>query len=139
MNNLELKLLQKSLRIISDFSNDINKIYSGIEFIKIHDRNIKMLLELGEERKTSFLKNAVLKYPIISVIEIEQFISKKKKDVSILQIVGGDIIGFFYGLIRTKGVSFSQIKNKMVKIKYINDKLYKVVEDSIYETLIEID
>ena len=138
-NNKEFKILQKSLIIISDFPNDINKIYSGVEFLKIHNRNIKMLLELGRKRKTSFLKNAVLKYPSISAIEVEQFISMKKKDISILQIVGGKIIYFFYGMIRTKGVSIFQIKNKIYKIKYINDKLYKIIEDPIYETLVNID
>jgi hypothetical protein len=135
MDSSKLKILKKSLLTISEFVNDITQINSGEEFIKIHKRNIEMLNEYGRRRKSSFIKTSILKYPNISVEEVEQYILNEKKEISIIRLFGGVIIDFFYRLIKTKGITSIKIKQKLDEIKYLNERLYKVIDDPIYESV----
>ena len=72
-NNLEI--LIKSLVLISKFKNDINTISNGNEFIKIHERNISDLKKIGIERNSTYITELISKYPKISTLEVDHFIS----------------------------------------------------------------
>ena len=137
MKESDLNILHKSLKVISDFPDRVDMINSGMEFLIIHNRNLKILTDIAKERKSVFIKQRISEYPTLSETEIGLYIDKQKKEVSFLRIVGGKVIDFVYNLIKTKGTTLPQIKRKLIKIKDLNDKMRKVVEDPFYEEFYE--
>lgn len=133
MRESDLDILKKSLTIIIGFEERVDLVNSASEFLEIHDRNIQMLKDLGVERQSDFIKKNISDYPKLRVSEIELFIFRKRKEKSFLWFVGGRRLGFVYNLIRTRGVLLSQIKKKVAKIKDISQRMYKVVENPIFE------
>ncbi|ADY30187.1 hypothetical protein [Cellulophaga lytica] len=133
MRESDLDILKKSLTIIIGFEERVDLVNSASEFLEIHNRNIQMLKDLGVERQSDFIKKNISDYPKLRVSEIELFIFRKRKEKSFLWFVGGRRLGFVYDLIRTRGVLLSQIKKKVAKIKDINQRMYKVVENPIFE------
>ncbi|MCL5246923.1 hypothetical protein M4I21_13960 [Cellulophaga sp. 20_2_10] len=137
MRESEIQILKKSLNVIIDFYERVEMVNSSSEFLEIHNRNIKMLADLGFERQSIFIKKCIGDYPTLRVSEIELFISRQRKERSFLWFVGGRRVGFIHDLIKTRGVLLSQIKKKISKIKELNIKLYKVVENPIFEEVYE--
>lgn len=137
MRESDLDILKKSLTIIIGFEERVDLVNSASEFLEIHNRNIQMLKDLGVERQSDFIKKNISDYPKLRVSEIELFIFRKRKEKSFLWFVGGRRLGFVYDLIRTRGVLLSQIKKKVAKIKDINQRMYKVVENPIFEEVYE--
>jgi hypothetical protein len=137
MNESDLLILQKSLKVISDFEDRIVAVNSAKEFLDIHNRNLKMLKELASDRKSDFIKKRITEFPNITEAELDLYIANNKKETSLLKLVGGVLIDSIYNLIKTKGSTPSQIKNKLLEIKGLNERLIKVVEDPIYEELYE--
>ncbi|SNQ43356.1 hypothetical protein IZU89_12195 [Cellulophaga lytica] len=133
MRESDLDILKKSLTIIIGFEERVDLVNSASEFLEIHNRNIQMLKDLGVERQSDFIKKNISDYPKLRVSEIELFIFRKRKEKSFLWFVGGRRLGFVYDLIRTRGVLLSQIKKKVAKIKDISQRMYKVVENPIFE------
>ncbi|MDO6854129.1 hypothetical protein Q4599_11115 [Cellulophaga lytica] len=137
MRESDLDILKKSLTIIIGFEERVDLVNSASEFLEIHNRNIQMLKDLGVERQSDFIKKNISDYPKLRVSEIELFIFRKRKEKSFLWFVGGRRLGFVYDLIRTRGVLLSQIKKKVAKIKDISQRMYKVVENPIFEEVYE--
>ncbi|EWH10952.1 hypothetical protein KLA_16125 [Cellulophaga geojensis KL-A] len=137
MRGSDLDILKKSLTIIIGFEERVDLVNSASEFLEIHNRNIQMLKDLGVERQSDFIKKNISGYPKLRVSEIELFIFRKRKEKSFLWFVGGRRLGFVYDLIRTRGVLLSQIKKKVAKIKDISQRMYKVVENPIFEEVYE--
>lgn len=137
MRESEIQILKKSLTIIIGFEERVDLVNSASEFLEIHNRNIQMLKDLNVERQSDFIKKNISDYPKFRVSEIELFIFRKRKEKSFLWFVGGRRVGFVYDLIRTRGVLLSQIKKKVAKIKDINQRMYKVVENPIFEEVYE--
>lgn len=137
MRESDVDILKKSLTIIIGFEERVDLVNSASEFLEIHNRNIQMLKDLGVERQSAFIKKNIGDYPSFRVSEIELFIFRKRKERSFLWFVGGRRVGFVYDLIRTRGVLLSQIKKKVAKIKSINQRMYKVVENPIFEEVYE--
>lgn len=137
MRESDVDILKKSLTIIIGFEERVDLVNSASEFLEIHNRNIQMLKDLGVERQSDFIKKNISDYPKFRVSEIELFIFRKRKEKSFLWFVGGRRVGFVYDLIRTRGVLLSQIKKKVAKIKDINQRMYKVVENPIFEEVYE--
>lgn len=135
MRESEIQILKKSLNVIIDFYERVEMVNSSTEFLEIHNRNIKMLSDLGLERQSIFIKKCVDDYPKLRAPEVELFISRQRKERSFLWFVGGRRVGFIYDLIKTRGVLLSQVKKKITKIKELNLKMYKVVENPIFEEL----
>lgn len=135
MRETDLNILQKSLKLIADFPDRVDSINSANEFLNIHNRNLKMLADLGIERQSDFIKNQIAEYPTISVVEIEQYIAKQKKEWSLFRVVGGEVLDVVYNLMKTSGTTITEIKGKLNKIKNLNEKFQKIVEDPIYEEL----
>jgi len=133
MNDTDI--LKKSLNLISRFSDDVNLIPNSDEFIKIHNRNIESIKEIARERNSKFIISLIDQYPNINSGEIKQFISDEKKEVSLMTVTAGRLIGGIVKLIKNKGVSSSAIKKKMIDIKNLNEKLSKIAEDPIFEEL----
>lgn len=133
MRGSDLDILKKSLTIIIGFEERVDLVNSASEFLEIHNRNIQILKDLGVERQSDFIKKNISDYPKLRVSEIELFIFRKRKEKSFLWFVGGRRLGFVYNLIRTRGVLLSQIKKKVAKIKDISQRMYKVVENPIFE------
>lgn len=133
MRESDLDILKKSLTIIIGFEERVDLVNSASEFLEIHNRNIQMLKDLGVERQSDFIKKNISDYPKLRASEIELFIFRKRKEKSFLWFVGGRRLGFVYDLIRTRGVLLSQIKKKVAKIKDISQRMYKVVENPIFE------
>lgn len=137
MRESEIQILKKSLTIIIGFEERVDLVNSASKFLEIHNRNIQMLKDLSVERQSDFIKKNISDYPKFRVSEIELFIFRKRKEKSFLWFVGGRRVGFVYDLIRTRGVLLSQIKKKVAKIKDINQRMYKVVENPIFEEVYE--
>ncbi|MCF8714292.1 hypothetical protein JM658_05565 [Joostella atrarenae] len=137
MKESDLKILQKSLKMIAYFPERVDTVNSANEFINIHNRNLKMLTDLGIERKSTFIKKRIEEYPTINTTEIEYYITKQKKERSLLSVVGGIVIDFVYDVIKNKGTTLPQIKRKLNESKSLNEKIQKVIEDPIYEELYE--
>ncbi|PKB44891.1 hypothetical protein AX016_3123 [Cellulophaga sp. RHA19] len=137
MRESDVDILKKSLNIIIGFEERVDLVNSASEFLEIHNRNIQMLKDLGVERQSVFIKKNISDYPKFRVSEIELFIFKKRKEKSFMWFVGGRRVGFVYDLIKTRGIIFSQIKKKVAKIKDINQRMYKVVENPIFEEVYE--
>ncbi|WP_339887022.1 hypothetical protein [uncultured Flavobacterium sp.] len=135
MNESDKNILIKSLTAICNFPKNIHLVNSPNEFLEIHNRNVKMLIELGQERKSEFIQTLINEYPTITLNELKLYISNQKKEKSLLSVVTGDIISSIFNLIKNKGVSFSQIKNKLNGISALNEKLIKIVEDPIFEEI----
>ena len=135
MNESDKNILIKSLTAICNFPKNIHLVNSPNEFLEIHNRNVKMLIELGQERKSDFIQTLINEYPTITLNELKLYISNQKKEKSLLSVVTGDIISSVFNLIKNKGVSFSQIKNKLNGISALNEKLIKIVEDPIFEEI----
>ncbi|WP_339836928.1 hypothetical protein [uncultured Flavobacterium sp.] len=135
MNESDKNILIKSLNAICNFPKNIHLVNSPNEFLEIHNRNVKMLTELGQERKSDFIQTLINEYPTITLNELEKYISNQKKEKSLLSVVTGDFISSLFNLIKNKGVSFSQIKNKLNAISVLNEKLIKIVEDPIFEEI----
>ncbi len=131
----EIDILIKSLKMIASFSDNFEMVNSALEYLKIHHRNISMLEELAAERNSVFIKKKIEEYPAISKTEIEHYISKERKDRSLLSATGGIIIDGIYSLIRNKGLSTSQIRQKIKRIKSLNETLIKVVDNPYLEEL----
>lgn len=137
MKESDLNILQKSLKMIAEFPDRVETITTAKEFMNIHNRNLKMLSDLGMERNSKFIKQKIAEYPSLSETEIELYSAKQKKERSLLSVVGGVVIDSVYNLIKSKGTTLPQIKRKLYTIKSLNDKMQKVVEDPIYEELYE--
>lgn len=137
MRESDVDILKKSLTIIIGFEERVDLVNSASEFLEIHNRNIQMLKDLSVERQSDFIKKNISDYPKFRVSEIELFIFRKRKEKSFLWFVGGRRVGFVYDLIRTRGVLLSQIKKKVAKIKDINQRMYKVLENPIFEEVYE--
>ncbi len=135
MNDSEKKILIKSLVLISQFNGNVDLISNGKEFVKIHERNILTLKAVAQERNSKFILNLIDKYPSILENEIDHFISKEKKERSLLSFAAGKLIGGIVDLIKNKGVSTGMIKSKLDEIKSLNEKLSKIAEDPVYEEL----
>ena len=135
MEESSKKILLKSLNVISNFPKNIHLVNTSNEYLEIHNRNIKMLEELAAERKSVFLKKLISQYPSITLSELELYISNQKKEKSLLSLVGGVLIDSIFNLIKNKGVSYSQIQNKLNSISDLNEKMYKIVEDPIFEEI----
>lgn len=135
MNESNKSVLLKSLNVISNFPENVHLVNSPTEFLEIHNRNLKMLSELGFERKSDFIQKLINKYPNLSVLELELYISNQKKEKSLLSIVAGGLIDSIINLIKNKGISFTQVKNKLNETKLLNDKMSKIIEDPIFEEL----
>ena len=135
MNESDKNILIKSLTAICNFPKNIHLVNSPNEFLEIHNRNVKILIELGQERKSDFIQTLINEYPTITLNELKLYISNQKKEKSLLSVVTGDIISSVFNLIKNKGVSFSQIKNKLNGISALNEKLIKIVEDPIFEEI----
>jgi len=137
MEESDIQILKKSLRVISNFSDRVDIINSPKEFLNIYVRNLKMLREIGKERKSTFFEKRISEYPILNESEIELFIKKQEKNDSFLSLAGGIIVDFIFNLIKTKGTTFTQIKEKLIKIRDLNNKMTKVVEDPFFEEFYE--
>jgi|TARA_R110000764_G_scaffold206271_2_gene291609 hypothetical protein len=135
MDESNKNVLIKSLNVISNFTENVHLVNSPNEFLEIHNRNLKMLSELSLERKSDFIQNLINKYPTLSITELELYISNQKKEKSLLSVAAGGIIDSIFNLVKNKGVSLTQIKSKLDEIKFINNKMTKIVEDPIFEEL----
>lgn len=135
MNESNKNVLLKSLNVISNFPENVHLVNSPNEFLEIHNRNLKMLSELCLERKSDFIQNLINKYPNLSITELELYISNQKKEKSLLSVVAGGLIDTIFNLVKSKGVSLTQIKSKLDEIKSINNKMSKIVEEPIFEEL----
>jgi hypothetical protein len=135
MDESNKNVLIKSLNVISNFTENVHLVNSPNEFLEIHNRNLKMLSELCLERKSDFIQNLINKYPTLSITELELYISNQKKEKSLLSVAAGGIIDSIFNLVKNKGVSLTQIKSKLDEIKFINNKMTKIVEDPIFEEL----
>ncbi len=135
MEESSKKILLKSLNVISNFPKNIHLVNTSNEYLEIHNRNIKMLEELAAERKSVFLKKLISQYPSITLSELELYISNQKKEKSLLSLVGGVLIDSIFNLIKNKGLTFNQIQNKLNSVSDLNEKMYKIVEDPIFEDI----
>ena len=135
MNERDTTILIKSLTVIASFPESIHSINSPNEYIAIHQRNIKMLTELAQERQSEFIQTLIKEYPIVTVNELELYISTQKKEKSLLSMATGTFISSIVNLVKNKGVSFNDIKNKVQQIATLNEKLIKIVEDPIFEEI----
>lgn len=135
MNESNKNVLLKSLNVISNFPENVHLVNSPNEFLEIHNRNLKMLSELCLERKSDFIQNLINKYPNLSITELELYISNQKKEKSLLSVVAGGLIDTIFNLVKSKGVSLTQIESKLDEIKSINNKMSKIVEEPIFEEL----
>ncbi|MBL0685319.1 hypothetical protein [Aquimarina mytili] len=129
------EILIKSLQLISQFNGNVDLISNGREFVKIHERNILTLKEIANERNSTFMSSLIDKYPSIFENEIDHFITKEKKETSLISFAAGKLIGGIVDLIKNKGISTRMIKSKLDEIKLLNEKLSKIAEDPIYEQL----
>ena len=135
MEESSKKILLKSLNVISNFPKNVHLVNTSNEYLEIHNRNIKMLEDLAMERKSVFLKNLISQYPLMTLSELELYLSNQKKEKSLLSLAGGVLIDSIFNLIKNKGVSYSQIQNKLNSISDLNEKMYKIVEDPIFEEI----
>lgn len=135
MEESSKKILLKSLNVISNFPKNVHLVNTSNEYLEIHNRNINMLEDLAIERKSVFLKNLISQYPLMTLSELELYLSNQKKEKSLLSLAGGVLIDTIFNLIKNKGVSYSQIQDKLNSISDLNEKMYKIVEDPIFEEI----
>lgn len=135
MNDSEKNILIKSLELIAQFIGNIHLISNGKEFVKIHERNILTLKQVAQERNSKFILDIIDQYPKILANEVDHFISKEKKETSLISFAAGKLVGGIVDLIKNKGVSIGMIRNKLSEIKSLNEKLSKITEDPVYEEL----
>lgn len=135
MEESSKKILLKSLNVISNFPKNVHLVNTSNEYLEIHNRNINMLEDLAIERKSVFLKNLISQYPLMTLSELELYLSNQKKEKSLLSLAGGVLIDSIFNLIKNKGVSYSQIHDKLNSISDLNEKMYKIVEDPIFEEI----
>ena len=116
ITNEEMNALKDSLVTISSFVNSLN-FNSGSEFIKIHERNLKTLILLKRTDDFGLIGKQLIKYPKITAEEIDFFLKKKRKEVSITEFAFGKLVSFLVNLVKTKGNSLKAIEQKLDDIK----------------------
>ena len=133
---IELDILNNSLYSYKTNKN-INLLNNTLDLINGQSilSKIKMLEGLSMERKSVFLKNLISQYPLMTLSELELYLSNQKKEKSLISLAGGVLIDSIFNLIKNKGVSYSQIQNKLNSISDLNEKMYKIVEDPIFEDI----
>lgn len=135
----ELTILKKSIAMLNGFSERIESVNSGREFIAIHQRNIATIQKIAVERNSKYLNRKLAEYPPLSEAEVNDFIRTKKKEVSMLIFVFAYfkylIVDGLIRLIKTKGSTSKMIKSKILKIENLNIDVWKVIENPYLEEL----
>ena len=135
----DLNILKKSIEMLNGFSEKIESVNSGREFISIHNRNLDTIKKVATERNSDYIKRKLNEYPKLNIEEIDDYIRTKKKEVSILFLifnyVGYLVIDRLIRLIKTKGSSPEIIKAKILKTEKINNEIIKVIENPYLEEI----
>ena len=133
----DLYILKKSIEMLNGFSEKIESVNSGREFISIHNRNLDTIKKVASERNSEYIKKKLNEYPNLNIEEIDDYIRTKKKEVSILFLifnyVGYFVIDRLIRMIKTKGSSPEIIKAKILKTEKINNEIIKVIENPYLE------
>lgn len=132
----ENDILIKSLKFINQGIIDENIILNSSEFLNIHNRNIAMLKKSLEINNSNMISEEINKYPKIDESEIRIYFDKKKKEISMLRVVGGIILDSFFSLLKNRGQTYDDIKNKMSIIVTINEKLIELIENPYLERFV---
>lgn len=139
-NNKKIRILIYSLEMIRDFSDKHDSLNSVNEFFEIHERNIKMLTELSVSRDTDYYLLKLNEYPVLSDSEIEEYIKEKRKSTNLILALGGwmfMLVALVFSTIKTKGNNLGGTKNKLLRIKDINESLIYVIKNPGFEELIK--
>lgn len=135
MEERELIILKKSLKIIGDFTERYDYVNSADEYVKIHARNIESLHKLAKIRDSQYLYDRINKYPKISVGELNEYLKVKRKEVSFIRFIGGFLIDKLYRILTSRGNTFGFIEKKVQFISKLNNDMILVIENPNYELL----
>ncbi|AXG74033.1 hypothetical protein DVK85_07150 [Flavobacterium arcticum] len=135
MEERELIILKKSLKIIGDFAERCDYVNSAHEYVKIHERNIESLHSLASIRGSQYFYDRINKYPKISVEELNEYLKVKRKEVSLIRFIGGLLIDKLFRLLMSRGNTFKFIEKKVQLISKLNNDLILVIENPHYELL----
>lgn len=131
----EIHILKKSIFLIYEFKHNVHNINSGQEFITIHNRNIKAIKQIANERNSKYLIMKLDQYPKVSVAHINEYIKINRNDVSLLVFNFGYKFNFIERFIKTGCIFTSQINSKILQITDINKKIWEVIENPYLENL----
>ncbi len=135
----DLNILKKSIEMLNGFSEKIESVNSGREFISIHNRNLDTIKKVATERNSVYIKRKLNEYPKLNAEEIDDYIKTKKKEISFLFLifnyVGYFLIDRLIRMIKTKGSSPEIIKAKILKTEKINNDILKVIENPYLEEI----
>lgn len=132
----ELNILKKSILVLNKFTENVDSVNSGNEFLTIYNRNLETIRKIAEERNSGFLKNRLNQYPKITFEEVDDYI--KKKEVSFIYMVFGSLVDSIIRTIKTKGNSPNVIKTKIYKIQELNNDIFKVIENPYLEEIYKL-
>ncbi len=135
----DLNILKKSIEMLNGFSEKIESVNSGREFISIHNRNLDTIKKVATERNSVYIKRKLNEYPKLNAEEIDDYIKTKKKEISFLFLIF-NYVGYFLvdrliRMIKTKGSSPEIIKAKILKTEKINNDILKVIENPYLEEI----
>ncbi|QCX00106.1 YjgP/YjgQ family permease [Aggregatimonas sangjinii] len=129
LSNDEIDMLRKSLVATGQFVKN-RSINDGSEFIEIHERNLKNLILLKRTDSSGFIDRQLVKYPKITVKEVDFFLRKKRKNFDFVEFLTGKVFGFFINLIKTGGNSLKEIESKLEEISRLNESLAQLISNS---------
>ena len=135
----ELDILKKSIKMLDDFYENVEYVNSSQEFVIIHNRNIETIKKIAIERNSEYIKSKILSYPRINKEEIDDYIKSNRKEINIVLVIFGYIYGIIIDIIlrmiKTKGSTSGIIKSKLFKIKNTNMEILKVIENPYLEKM----